>query len=70
MKGGTKEEAKMANSNHTVKMMLSKEHHKKVSNWTNAHVARDFKRQSLLNALLITISGYCNKAAILPTGRM
>ena len=33
-------------------------------NWTRAKVARDFKRQSLPNALLITISGDGEKAAI------
>ena len=33
-------------------------------NWTTAKVDRDFKRQSLWNALLITVSGVCEKAAI------
>ena len=60
----TKEEAKQAKSNHTMKMMLDKEHHKKVVNWTRAKVARDFKRQSLRNALLITVSGDREKAPI------
>ena len=64
MKRVTKEEAKRAKSNHTVKMMLKKEHHKKVVNWTRAKVARDFKRQSLRNALLITVSGDREQAAI------
>ena len=60
----TKEEANRAKSNHTVKMMLDKEHHQKVANWTRAKVARNFKRQSLQNALLITISRDREKAAI------
>ena len=60
----TKEEAKGAMSNHTVKMMLDKKHHKKVVNWTRSKVARNFKRQCLLNALLITVSGECEKVAI------
>ena len=59
-----REEAKGANSNNTVLMMLTKEHHKKVVNWTRAKVARDFKRQSLRNALLVNVSGDCEKAAI------
>ena len=33
-------------------------------NWTRAKVARYFKRQSLLNALVITVSGAREKAAI------
>ena len=60
----TKEEAKRAKSNHTVKMLLDKEHHKKVVNWTRTKVARDFRRQSLRNALPITVSGDREKAAI------
>ena len=60
----TKEDAKRAKSNHTVKMMLDNEHHKKIVNYTRAKVARDFKRQSLRTALLITVSGDCEKAAI------
>ena len=60
----TKEKAKRAESNHIVKMVLNKEHHKKVVNCTRAKVARDFKRQSLRNALLITVSGDGEKAAI------
>ena len=59
----TKEEAKRAKSNQNVKMMLNKGHHKKVVNWTRAK-ALDFKRQSLPNALLLTVSGHCEKAAI------
>ena len=59
-----KEEAKRAKINHTDKMMLNKEHHKKVVNWTKANAARDFKGQSLRNALLITVSGDPEKAAI------
>ena len=64
MKRVTREEAKRAKSNHTVKMMLDKEHPRKVVNWTRAKVARDFKRQSLRNALLIAVSGDREKAAI------
>ena len=64
LKRAVKGEAKRAKSNHTVKMMHDKEHHKKVVNWRRAKVAREFKRQSLRNALLITISGICEKAAI------
>ena len=50
----TKEEAKRAKSNHTVKMMLPKEYHTNVVAWTRKNVARDVKRHSLQNALLIT----------------
>ena len=64
MKRVTKEEAKGGKSDHTVRMMLDKEHHKKVGNWTTAKVARDFKRESLRNTLLITVSGDREKAAI------
>ena len=53
-----------AKSNQTVKMMLNNEHVKKVVNWTRANVARDFKRQSLRNALLINVSENQEKAAI------
>ena len=45
-------------------MMLNKEHNKKVVNLTRARVAGDFKRQSLRNALHITVSGDRDKAAI------
>ena len=48
----TKEEAKRAKSNHTVKMMLPKEYHTNVVAWTTKNVARDVKRHSLRNALL------------------
>ena len=51
----TRKEAKGAKSNHTVKMMLDKEHQEKVVKWTRTKVARDFKRQSLRNGLFITI---------------
>ena len=51
----TKEESKRAKRNHTVKMMLNKEHNKNLLNWTKAKVAPDFKRQSLRNALLSTV---------------
>ena len=64
MRQVTKEEGKRDKSNHTLKMMLDEEHHKKVMHWTRAKVARDFKRQSLQNVLLITISGDRGKAAI------
>ena len=60
----TQEEAERAKSNHTVQMMLNKEHRKKMVSCTRAKVARDFKRQSLLNALLNTVSGDHEKAAI------
>ena len=60
----TKDEAKRAKSNHSVKMMLDKEHHKKVMNWTRAKVARDFKRQFLRKTLFITVSGHREKAMI------
>ena len=53
----TKEEAKRAKRNHTVKTMFNKEHHKKVVNWTKANVAEDLSMQSRQNALLITVSG-------------
>ena len=56
MKWVTKQEAKRAKSNHTVKMMHHQEHHKKVA-WY-------FKGQSLRNALLITVSGHRKEAAI------
>ena len=64
LKRATKEEAKRAKNNHTVKMMLDKGHQKKVVNWTRPKVAPDFKRQSLRNALLIIVSGDREKAAI------
>ena len=57
IKRATKEEAKNAKSNHTVKMMLSKEYHTNVVAWTRKNVARDVKQPSLRNALLITVSG-------------
>ena len=50
----TKEEAKRAKSNHTVKMMLPKEYHTNVVAWRRKNVAREVKRHSLRNALLIT----------------
>ena len=64
MKRVQKEEAKLAKSNHSIKIMLNKEHHKKVVYQTKANVARDFKRQHLRNALLITVSGDHEKTAI------
>ena len=60
----TKEKAKRAKSNHTVKMMLPKEYHTNVVAWTKKHVARDVKRQSLRNALLITVTGDREKTAM------
>ena len=60
----TKEEAKRARSNHTVKMMLPKEYHTNVVAWTRKNVARDVKRHSLRNALLITVSGDREKTAM------
>ena len=60
----TKEEAKRAKSNHTVKMMLPKEYHTNVVPWTRKNVAWDVKRHSLRNALLITVSGDREKTAM------
>ena len=60
----TKEEAKRAKSKHTVKMMLPKEYHTNVVAWTRKNVARDVKRHSLRNALLITVSGDREKTAM------
>ena len=59
-----KEEAKRANSDHTVKMMLPKEYHTNVVAWTRKNVARDVRQHSLRNALLITVSGDREKTAI------
>ena len=53
----TKEEAKRAKSNHTVKMMLPKEYQRNVVAWTKKNVTRDVKQHSLRNALLITVTG-------------
>ena len=53
----TKEEAKRAKSNHTVRMMLPKEYHTNVPAWTRNNVARDVKRHFLRTALLITVTG-------------
>ena len=60
----TKEEAKRAKSNHTVKMMLPKEYHTNVVAWARRNVARDVKRHSLRNALLITVTGDREKTAM------
>ena len=60
----TKGEAKRAKSNHRVKMMLPKEYHTNVVAWTRKNVARDVKRHSLRNALLITVSGDREKTAM------
>ena len=64
IKGVTKEEAKRPKTNHTVKMMLPKEYHTNVVAWTKKNVARDVKRHSLQNALLITVSGDREKTAM------
>ena len=60
----TKEESKRAKSNHTFKMMLPKEYHTNVVSWAKKNVARDVKRHSLRNALLITVSGDREKTAM------
>ena len=60
----TKKEAKRAKSNDTVKMMLPKEYHTNMVAWTRKNVARDVKRHSLQNALLITVSGDREKTAM------
>ena len=60
----TKEEAKRAKSNHTVKMMLPKEYHTNVVAWTRKMVARDVKQNPLGNALLITVTGDREKTAM------
>ena len=60
----TKEEAKRAKSNHTVKMMLPKEYHTSVVAWTRKNVTRNVKRHSLRNALLITVTGDREKTAM------
>ena len=60
----TKEEAKRAKSNHTVKMMLPKEYHTNVVAWTRKNVTRGVKRHSLRNALLITVTGNREKTAM------
>ena len=60
----TKEEAKRAKSNHTVRMMLPTEYHTNVVAWTRTNVAPDVKRHSLRNALLITVSGDREKTAM------
>ena len=62
----TKEEAKRAKSNHTVKMMLPKEYHTNVVAWTKKEVTRDVKRRALRNALLITVTGDREKTAMWP----
>ena len=60
----TKEEAKRAKNNHTVKMILGKKQNRRLVHWTRGKATRDFKRQSLRNALLITVSGDRETAAI------
>ena len=61
----TKEEARRARSSHTLKMMLPKEYHTNVLAWKRKHVARDVKQHQLQNALLITVTGDCEKTAML-----
>ena len=61
----TKEEATRAKFNDTFKMMLPKEYHPNVLGWTKKHVARDVKRPELRNAPLITVTGDCEKTAML-----
>ena len=53
----TREEAKRAKSNHTVKMTLPKEVHTNVVALTKKKVTLDVKRHSLRNDLLITVTG-------------
>ena len=60
----TNEEAKRAKSNHTVKMMLSKEYHTNVVAWTRKNVTRDGKRHSLRKAFLIIVTGGREKTAM------
>ena len=60
----TKEEAKRAKSNHTVKMILPKEYHMNVVAWTRKNVTRDVKQHSLRNALLIIVTGDREKTAM------
>ena len=60
----TKEEAKRAKSNHTVRMMPPTEYHTNVVAWTRKNVTRDVNRHSLRNALLITVTGYREKTAM------
>ena len=45
-------------------MMLPKEYHKNVVRWTKKNVAWDFRRHSLRNALLITVTGDREKTAM------
>ena len=61
----TEVEAKRAKFNHTFKMMLPREYHPNVLAWTKKHVARDGKRRELRNAFLITVTGDCEKTAML-----
>ena len=59
-----KEKAGRAKNNHTVKMILKKEHRTRVLKWTRGKLARDFKRRLLWNALFIPVPGNREKAAI------
>ena len=47
-------------------MMLPKEYHTNAVAWTRKNVARDVKRHSLRNALLITVTGDREKTAMWP----
>jgi len=60
----TKQEAKRAKRFHTVKMMIPKDYHKNVVAWVRRNVSRTTKRQSLRNALIITVDGELEKRAI------
>ena len=59
----TKEEAKRAKSNHTVKMMLPKQNHGRMVNWVRHNVATDIHHKHSL-PLLITVGGDREKAPI------
>ena len=60
----TKQEAKRAKSNHTIKRMLPKEYHTNVLAWTKKNVTQNVKRHSLRNAPLITVTGDREKTAM------
>ena len=63
-RGSPRRNPRGPSANHTVKMMLPKEYHTNVVSWAKKNVARDVKRHSLRNALLITVSGDREKTAI------
>ena len=62
----TKEEAKRAKSDRTVKILLPKEYHTNVVAWRRKNVTRDVKQHSLRNALLITVTGDRETTAMWP----